>query len=96
MIQLIAKETYKILHKQSPFYIQNLVNFKEQTYNFRREMQAHQPNVTTTKYGLKSFCYEAPRIWIWNSLPNEIRQADNYRLFVRLLQTWENPLCNCR
>jgi hypothetical protein len=78
-IKLIAKETYKILHKQSPFYIQNLVNFMEQTYNFRREMQAYQPNVTTTKYmyGLISTRYEAPRIW--NSLANEIRQADNYR-----------------
>jgi hypothetical protein len=31
-MKLIAKETYKILQKQSPFYIQNLVNFKEQTY----------------------------------------------------------------
>jgi hypothetical protein len=44
-------------------------------------MQAYQSNVNTTKYGLKSFCYEAPQIW--NSLPNEMRQADNYRLFVR-------------
>ena len=92
-IQLIAREAYKILHNHSPFYIQNLVNFKEQTYYSRREKQAFQPKVNTTRYGLKSFRYEAPRIW--NSLPNEIRQADNYKLFGRLLRTWEDPLCSC-
>jgi hypothetical protein len=56
-------------------------------------MQAYKPNVITTKYGLKSFRHEAPRIW--NRLPNEIRQTGKYRLFVGLLQTLENPLNNC-
>ena len=39
------------------------------------------------------FRYEATRIW--NSLPNEIRKADSYKAFQRLLQVWEGPLCNC-
>ena len=47
-------------------------------YNSRREMQAGVPWVNTTRYGLKSFRYEATRIW--NSLPNEIRKAESYKL----------------
>ena len=62
-LQLIAKEAYKILHKESPSYIQDLMHFKTQSYNSRRQMQAYQPHVNTTRYGLNSFRYEAPRIW---------------------------------
>ena len=42
-------------------------------------MQAEVPRVNTTRYGLKSFRYEATRIW--NNLSNEIRKADSYKAF---------------
>ena len=51
---------------------------------------SRQPQVNTTRYGIKSFLYEATRIW--NSLPNDIRQADSYKSFRRLLQTWDGSL----
>ena len=92
-IQTIAHEAYKILNKEAPFYLHDILTFKTSTYNSRRQMQAEVPRVNTTRYGLKSFRYEATRIW--NSLPNEIRKADSYKAFQRLLQVWEGPLCNC-
>ena len=49
------------------------------TYNFRGERKADIPRVNTTRYGLRSFRSEAPRIW--NSLPNNLRVAESYPHF---------------
>ena len=38
------------------------------------------------RYGLRSFCYEAARIWY--SLPNSMRLAKSYPQFRTLLHTW--------
>ena len=92
-IQTIANEAYKILNKNAPFYLHDLLSFKQNSYNSRRQNQVEVPQVNTTKYGLESFRYEATRIW--NSLPNNIRTVDSYKEFKRLLQVWEGPLCNC-
>ena len=91
-LNVIANEAFKILHKDSPEYLHNLL-YKPSTYNSRRENQATIPQVNTTRYGIKSFRYEATRIW--NSLPNDIRQADSYKSFRRLLQTLDGSLCGC-
>ena len=69
----MASEVFKMVNKLSPEYIQDLVNIKYSSYNFRNERTAEVPRVTTTRYGIKSFRFEAVRIW--NSLPNEIRLA---------------------
>ena len=73
-LNAIANEAFKILNKESPEYLHNLLSFKPSTYNSRRENEVTIPQVNTTGYGIKSFRFEAYRIW--NSLPNEIRQAD--------------------
>jgi hypothetical protein len=93
-IQLITGEAYKILNKESPAYLQNLLSLKKSHYDTRRERQAFVPRVNSTRYGLKSFRYEATRIW--NSLPNNIRKAESYGSFRRLLQRWDGQLCSCR
>ncbi len=83
----------KKIHKISPFYIQNLVNIKRSTYSLRHDFTAELPRVNTTKFGLKSFTYEAARVW--NSLPNEFRKAELYSEFCRLIQNWSGPICKC-
>ena len=42
---------------------------------------------------MKSFRFEAAQVW--NSLPNEVRLAENYKQFRRLLQTWDGVNCRC-
>ena len=54
-IRLIAIETFKILHKISPVYLQDLLSFKNSMYSFRYDNLAEVPRVRTTKYG-KSSC----------------------------------------
>lgn len=92
-IKLMASEVYKIVYGISPNYIQDLVTIKESPYNFRNEKTAEVPRVNTTRYGLRSFRSEAPRIW--NSLPNNVRLAESYPQFRRLLQNWNGFGCKC-
>ena len=92
-LNVLANEAFKILNKESPEYLHNLLSFKPSTYNSRRENQITIPKVNTTGYGIESFRLYATRIW--NNLLNEIRQAESYKSFRRLLQTWDGPLCGC-
>ncbi|XP_069140974.1 uncharacterized protein [Argopecten irradians] len=51
------------------------------------------PRVNTSTYGKRSFRFAASQVW--NSLPNECRQAENYSSFRRLLHTWDTQICSC-
>ena len=92
-LKLMAGEVFKILHKLSPEYLQDLINYKISNYHLRNENQAFLPKVNTTKYGLRSFRYEAARVW--NCLPNEMRAAESYPKFRRMLRAWTGPVCRC-
>ena len=82
-IRLLAIETFKILHKMTPMYLQDLVSHKTCTYSFRYDNLIDLPRVRTTKYGKSSFCYEAAAVW--NSLPNELRKVEDFSEFRRLV-----------
>ena len=92
-MQKMASEVFKIVNKLSPEYIQDLIGIKDSIYNFRKERTAEIPRVKTTRYGIKSFRFEAARIW--NSLPNEIRLAETYPHFRRLIRAWDGFDCKC-
>ena len=89
----MASEVYKIVNDIAPAYIKDLVNIKKTNYNFRRENQASLPAVKSTRYGLRSFRYEAARIW--NCLPNNVRLAESFPQFKRLLHAWDGDICGC-
>ena len=59
----MASGVYKIVNDIAPDYIKDLINIKQSNYNFRRENQASLPAVKSTRYGLRSFRYEAARIY---------------------------------
>ena len=91
----MAGEVFKILHQMSLEYIQDLVNLKALTYHFMKENQAHVPRVNSTRYGLRTFRYEAS--WIWNCLPNKTRVRSPILSFggccVPGLAPYTNALC---
>ena len=72
-MKLMAKEVFKIVNTLALPYLQDLVKIKISKYNFRKENQADIPCVNSTRYCLRSFRYEAARIW--NGIPNEMRHA---------------------
>ena len=89
----MASEVYKIVNDIAPDYIKDLINIKKSTYNFRRENQTSLPAVKSTRYGLRSFPYEAARIW--NCLPNDLRLAKSFHQFKRLLHAWDGDIWGC-
>ena len=94
-MKLVASEVFKLLHNLSPSYIQDLVKEKVSHYDFRNKNFKHAeiPQVNSKRYGMKSFWFEKAQVW--NSLPNEIRLAENYKQFKRLLQAWDGVNCRC-
>ena len=92
-MKLMASEVFKILHNLSPSYIQDLVKEKVSLYDFRNKKQVEIPRVNSKRYGMKSFRFEAAQVW--NSLANEVRLAENYKQFRRLLQAWDGMNCRC-
>ena len=89
-LKLMACEVYKIVNDLSPKYIQDLVHIKMASYDFRSERKADIPRVISTRYGLRSFRSEAV-----DSLPNNLRLAESYPQFRRLLQSWDGFACKC-
>ena len=63
---------------------------RNSTYNFRRENQANLPAVKSTRYGLRSFRYEAARIW--KCLPNELRLSGSFRQFMLGMMTFADVI----
>ena len=92
-LRSIAIETFKIIHKESPIYLHDLVNIKKPNYSFRYENTVDVPSVETTRYGLKSFRYFSTKLW--NELPNHIRLEQNLNQFSKLLNTWNGGSCHC-
>ena len=75
-------EVFKILHKLPPSYLQDLLKENVSLYDFRNKRQVEIPQVNPKIYGMKSFRFEAAQAW--NSLPNEVRLAENYKQFRKL------------
>ena len=85
-LRTIAVEVFKIIHKQSPSYLHDLISIKDQKCNFRHQDKTVLPRVRTTRYGLNSFQYNAAQIW--NELPNHFRQETSLEHFENLIHTW--------
>ena len=70
-MRYLAIQAFKIINKQSPIYFHDLVNVKNIKYTFRYKNLLEVQRIRTTKYGLHSLRYAAPKIW--NELPNDFR-----------------------
>ena len=92
-IRTIAIETFKIINKETPQYLYDLVALKNNKYNFRYSNTAHIPTVKTTRYGLNSFRYYASKTW--NELPDHFRKETSFNQFKSLINSWNGSSCRC-
>ena len=90
-IRKIASEVYKTINGLNPSYMLELLSFRNR--NLRRPHDLYIPRVNQIKFGYRSYRFEAPSVW--NSLPIEIRLAENFSLFKKLIKYWEGPMCRC-
>ena len=83
--------TYKAIHGLAPPYISDLIRTRERTnYNLRSSSQLLlQPyNVTKTKKTLGDRAFQVASPGLWNSLPNDIRNAKTMDVFKSLVKTY--------
>jgi hypothetical protein len=89
-----SRKELKIIHKQSPSYLHDLISITDQKYNVRHYWdKAVLPRVRTARYGLNSFQYNAAQIW--NELPNHFRQETSLEHFKNIIHTWNDSSCQC-
>jgi hypothetical protein len=94
-MRTIVLETFKIIHKKSPLFSQDLVTIKINIYNFRYINTSDIPRPRTTKYGKYSFRYEAARLW--NKLSSEVRNMSSFDQFKNYISDWcGGEKCFCR
>ena len=85
-IRNLAMEMFKCSHGMNPMYLNNLFCKQEIKYNLRDKPLLEQPRFSTKKYGYRSFRYYGSKLW--NALPFEITNTDNYNDFKLKLTTW--------
>lgn len=93
-LRTIAMEVFKAYNKLSPAYINSLFTQNSTRYNLRRrETIRIMPN-RTTRYGLHSFRHSGGKIW--NSLPDNLKSAVDFKTFKILIKTWtKDSFCLC-
>ena len=91
-IRNLALESYKIINKEGPKFLHELVNLKHCNYSFRYNI-ADIPNVKTSRYGINSFRYTAAKLW--NDLPDNIRKASSFGMFRSMIKSWGGESCRC-
>lgn len=92
-LRSIALETFKIINKNCPSYLYDLINIKKHQYSFRYSNTTELPQVRTTRYGINSFRYTASKLW--NELPEHFRNETNFNQFSKLISTWTGNSCRC-
>ena len=90
-VRIIAHEVYKAINDLSPEYTKELL--KSRSIPMRRPLDLYVPRVRQINYGYRSYTFEAPTLW--NSLPLEIRDAQNFKVFKYLMKAWTGPNCRC-
>ena len=92
-VRIIAQEVFKAINNIGPKYTKELITDRPSRYPTRRPLDIYVPNVNQVKFGYRSFKFEAPTVW--NSLPNEIRTAEHFPEFKKLIKLWSGPICRC-
>jgi hypothetical protein len=92
-LRSMAIEVFKIINKQTPVYLHDLVTIKKSSYSFRYNNTVDIPRVNTTRYGLHSLRYGAVKLW--NELPNDLREGISLNNFKNLISKWDGDECSC-
>ena len=79
-------EVFKCFHGMNPMYLNNLFCKQKIKYDLRDKTLLEQPKFSTKTYGYRSFKYYGSKLW--NDLPFEIKNTENYDEFKLRLTTW--------
>jgi hypothetical protein len=92
-MRFIMVEVYKVLNGIGPPYLQDMFDRKESVYKMKNNIELVQPHFRTQKYGFNSIRYQGAKVW--NTLPNNIKDASNLSVFKPLVKKWSGAKCSC-
>ena len=92
-MRFLAIEVFKILNKQTPVYLHDLIVMKKTSYSFRYRNTVDLPRVNTTRYGLNSIRYAAAKMW--NDFEGNLREDMTLNQFKILINKWDGQGCSC-
>ena len=84
----ILGTVYKLINNSNtPESLRGLIERRNSVYNLRGKDILKIPKSNTTTYGLKSWRYQAAKLW--NALPDTVRTAANLKAFKKGLHDIE-------
>ena len=95
-LRYLCAEIYRTINDLNPSYMKNI--FKKSDTIRSKRMQ-HPNNLIVSRpnyyeFGTKSLT--SSRTKIWNSLPVNIKPAETFEVFKKLIKTWDGEMCKCR
>ena len=85
-LRFLAIEMFKCVHGHNPKYLNDLFTKKPKKYDLRDSDLLVQPKFKTLRFGYRSFSYYGAKLW--NSLPKNMKQAENVQIFKSHLYGW--------
>ena len=81
----ILCSVFKLVNnRKNPESSNELISLRETTYALREKDILKVLKVNTTRFGLNSWRYKAPKIW--NNLPDVVRASSDFKMFKKLLE----------
>jgi hypothetical protein len=95
-LRTFALEVFKIVNKNCPVYLFDLIDIKKYfvffLISFRYQNKAALPQVRTTSFILQSFRYAGAKLW--NELSGHFRKDMSLDPFKNLINTWSGSSCH--
>ena len=85
-INRMLTEIFKTINGINPSYLNEIFKIKDVPYGLRDNSRMDQPLRKKTNFGLRSVTYVGSKIW--NSLPSNIKNADELAEFKLALRDW--------
>ena len=92
-LQHIAIEIYEALNGLFTTLMSELFKIKVRKYDFRSGNTIVPNNPHTTKHGLNTISYLAPKIW--EKVPYDIKSSESLNLFKNKIKSWIPIKCPC-
>ena len=93
-LQILVKEIFNFLQGNSPTFMKDVFQIRENPYNLRNPNPFKQINPSTVRYGLEAVSYRGGQVW--QLVPEKIRLANSIETFSRQIKTWRCSSCPCR
>ena len=89
-------EVFKTINNLNPSFMNEIFKKsrpKNRPVRNQYKLNLEIPRVNQVRFGRNSLRYLAPKIW--NSLPHDIKSAENLKSFKELIKKWNTVSCQC-